>query len=122
MTDAGIKVGTKAFGIRMVRLFRACRTRKRRGLSDGGFFVPERPSAPIITQRVDYVLVRNSLQSLGLVLEDTDETVFWLEMLAHCNIVAGTALRTLIRAANELTCIFVPSLTTAKKACEFTEP
>jgi hypothetical protein len=89
---------------------------------DGGFFVPECPSAPIITQRVDYVLVRNSLQSLGLVLEETDETLFWLEMLGHCNIVAGTALRTLIRAANELTCIFVASLTRAKKVRELTEP
>jgi len=74
-----------------------------RGLSDGRFFVRERPSAPIITQRVDYVLVRNSLQSLGLVLEETDETVFWLQMLADCNIVAGTRLKSLIREANELT-------------------
>jgi hypothetical protein len=48
--------------------------------------------------------------------------VFWLEMLADCNIVAGTRLKSLIREANELTCIFVASLRTAKKARELTEP
>jgi hypothetical protein len=92
-----------------------------RGLSDGRFFVPERPWARIIVRCVDHVPVRRFIAKLGLVLEETDETVFWLEMLADRNIVAGTRLKSLIREANELTCIFVASLRTAKKARELTE-
>jgi hypothetical protein len=99
MTDAEMKVGTKAFGIPLFGCFARCRTRKVRELSDGRFFARERPSARIIVQRAGQV----PIAKLGLVLEETDETVFWLQMLADCNIVAGTRLKSLIREANELT-------------------
>jgi four helix bundle protein len=122
MTDAEMKVRTKAFGIRIVRLFRA---------------LPHSEEARIIGPQLlrsgtsvgaNYRAVCRSrsrqefIAKLGLVLEETDETLFWLEMLAHCNMVAATRLKILIRAANELTCIFVASLTRAKKVRELTEP
>jgi hypothetical protein len=50
-----------------------------------------------------------------------DETVFWLELLADCNIVARPKLDDLTREGNELTSIFVSSLRTAKKAHALTE-
>jgi hypothetical protein len=57
----------------------------------------------------------------GVVLEEADETVFWLELLAECNIVARAKLDDLTREANELTSIFVCSLRTAKKAHALTK-
>ena len=103
MTDAEMKVRTKAFGIRIVRLFRA---------------LPHSEDARIIGRQIlrsgtsvgaNYRAVCRSrsrqefIAKLGLVLEETDETMFWLEMLADRNIVAGTRLKSLIREANELT-------------------
>ena len=85
MTDAEMKVRTKAFGIRIVRLFRA---------------LPHSEEARIIGPQLlrsgtsvgaNYRAVCRSrsrqefIAKLGLVLEETDETVFWLEMLADCN-------------------------------------
>ena len=85
MTDAEMKVRTKAFGIRIVRLFRA---------------LPHSEDARIIGRQIlrsgtsvgaNYRAVCRSrsrqefIAKLGLVLEDTDETVFWLAMLADCN-------------------------------------
>jgi len=99
MTDAEMKVRTKAFGIRIVRLFRA---------------LPHSEDARIIGRQIlrsgtsvgaNYRAVCRSrsrqefIAKLGLVLEETDEMLFWLEMLAHCNMVAGTRLKTQIRAA-----------------------
>lgn len=61
------------------------------------------------------------IAKLGVVLEEADETVFWLELLAECNIMARAKLDDLTREGNELTSIFVCSLRTAKKAHTLTE-
>src|SRR5437868_5541311 len=54
------------------------------------------------------------VSKLGIVLEEADETLFWLELLvesgaAHLDITAP-----LLKEANELVSIFVASLRTAK--------
>jgi len=51
---------------------------------------------------------------LGIVLEEADETVFWLELLLEGGIVRPEKLDALLREARELTAIFVTSLCTAK--------
>ncbi len=51
---------------------------------------------------------------MGIVLEEADETVFWLELLLDGGIVRPDKLDLLIRESNELTSIFVASLRTAK--------
>ena len=103
MTDAEMKVGTKAFGIPLFGCFARCRTWKMRGLSDGRFFVRETSVGANYRAACRSRSREEFIAKLGLVLEETDETVFWLQMLADCNIVAGTRLKSLIREANELT-------------------
>ena len=51
---------------------------------------------------------------LGIVLEEADETVFWLELLPDGGIVKREKLEGLVKEAEELTSIFVTSLCTAK--------
>jgi four helix bundle protein len=51
---------------------------------------------------------------IGLVLEETDETVFWLELLGEAGIVRFDKLASLLNEANELAAIFVASLRTTK--------
>jgi four helix bundle protein len=51
---------------------------------------------------------------LGIVLEEADETVFWLELFQEGNIFPEEKLRGLLQEANELVSIFVTSVRTAK--------
>jgi four helix bundle protein len=51
---------------------------------------------------------------LGIVLEEADETVFWLELLQEGNIFPAGKLRNLVQEANELVSIFVSSVRTTR--------
>ncbi len=43
------------------------------------------------------------MAKLGMVLEEADETVFWLELLLEAGIVDPERLGPLVKEANELT-------------------
>jgi four helix bundle protein len=45
---------------------------------------------------------------LGIVAEESDETVYWLELLRDANLLSKEKLSELLREANELTAIFTP--------------
>jgi four helix bundle protein len=49
---------------------------------------------------------------LGVVVEETDETVFWLELIARAEIIPALRLQPLINEAHELLRIFAASRTT----------
>jgi four helix bundle protein len=51
---------------------------------------------------------------LGIVLEEADETVFWLELIQEAAIFPEIKLRALVGEANELVSIFVSSVRTVK--------
>jgi four helix bundle protein len=55
------------------------------------------------------------LSKLGIVEEEADETVFWLECIAQACLVPIARLRNLISEAKQLTAIVVASRKTAKK-------
>jgi four helix bundle protein len=54
------------------------------------------------------------IAKLGLVLEETDESLYWLEILAENRIVNSDLLVSITNEAKELMAIFVSSLNTAK--------
>src|SRR5215470_6924907 len=54
------------------------------------------------------------IAKLGVVIEEADETVFWLEMLAESGIVRASKLQKILTEANELLAIFAASRRTAK--------
>lgn len=51
---------------------------------------------------------------IGIVVEEADETVLWLELLAESGIIKPAKLRDLLAEANELLAIFSASRRTAK--------
>lgn len=51
---------------------------------------------------------------IGVVVEEADETVFWLEMLADSGIVRPEKLANLLAEATELVAIFTASRKTAR--------
>jgi four helix bundle protein len=54
------------------------------------------------------------IAKLGIVLEEADESLYWLEILAEAQIVRAELLAPLMNEADELVAIFVTSLNTAK--------
>lgn len=54
------------------------------------------------------------IAKVGVVEEEADESVFWLEMIAERNILPAKRLESLIAEANELTAIMAASRKTAK--------
>ena len=54
------------------------------------------------------------LSKLGIVVEEADETVFWLEMLADSGIVPANKMSDVLDEANQLMLIFSASRRTAK--------
>jgi four helix bundle protein len=54
------------------------------------------------------------VSKLGIVLEEADETLFWLELLVDSGVARPDRTDPLLREANELVSIFVASLRTAK--------
>ncbi len=51
---------------------------------------------------------------MGIVVEEADETVFWLEMLGDTSIVRKELVQDLLHESNELLAIFAASHRTSK--------
>ena len=51
---------------------------------------------------------------IGIVVEEADETVFWLEMLSDCGIVPLKKLEPLLAEAHELSALFTASQRTSR--------
>jgi len=54
------------------------------------------------------------ISKMGVVLEEADESLFWLELLTESGIATREKLVPLLKEADELVSIFVASLRTAK--------
>ena len=54
------------------------------------------------------------ISKLGIVIEEADETAFWLELLSDSGIIPASKLRELMAEGNELVAIFLASRKTAK--------
>jgi four helix bundle protein len=54
------------------------------------------------------------IAKIGLVLEETDETLYWLELLDETGVLGAEILEPLMKEANELVSIFVATLNKAK--------
>jgi len=51
---------------------------------------------------------------MGIVLEEADETLYWLEILGETGVVKAELLVALIREAGEFVAIFASSVKTAR--------
>jgi len=112
--DQDLKARTKQFALRVLRLYRAlpageeARILGRQILRSGTSVGANYRAACRARSRAEFIA------KLGIVLEEADETVFWLELLLEGGIVKHEKLDALLKEAQELTSIFVTSLCTAK--------
>ncbi len=111
--EPDLKPRTKQFALRVIRLFRS---------------LPHRPEADVIGKQLlrsatsvgaNYRAVCRArsdaefVSKLGVVLEEADESVFWLELLSEAGLVPTKRIADLTREANELVAIFAQSRITA---------
>ena len=57
---------------------------------------------------------REFIAKLGIVVEEADETVGWLELIVRSDLASGDELEWLLKEARELVAIFAASYRTAK--------
>jgi four helix bundle protein len=110
-----LKQRTKHFALLLIRL---CRT------------IPSSQEGRIITRQLlrsatsvaaNYRAVCRArsradfVSKLGIVLEEADESLFWLELLVDAGIIQSEKAKMPLGEANELVAIFVSSLRTAKQ-------
>lgn len=113
-----LKDRTKQFALRIIRVIRS---------------LPPGPEAKIIGHQLlrsgmsvaaNYRAVCRArskaefLAKLAIVIEEADESAFWLELLADAGLVAPPKLKELQSEANQLVAIFNASRTTAKKSVQ----
>lgn len=109
-----LKERTKRFAIEIVKLYRALpRTDEARiigkQLLRSGTSVAANYRAVIRARsRAEFIA------KIGIVVEQADESVFWLELLIDTNLVERIKVSGLLQEANELLAIFAASHHTAK--------
>jgi four helix bundle protein len=109
-----LRARTKQFALRILRLYRGLPAKEearilgRQVLRSGTSVGANYRAACRARSRAEFIA------KLGIVLEEADETVFWLELLLEGGIVKHEKLDALLKEAEELTAIFVTSLRTAK--------
>ena len=109
-----LKERTKAFAIRVFRMSQALpRTREvnmlmQQLLRSSTSMAANYRAAGRARSKAEFV------SKLGVVVEEADETVLWLEFLADTGIVRAPKLGELLNEANQLLLIFSASRSTAK--------
>jgi len=105
---------TKAFAIRIVKLFRTLpRTTDaevigRQLLRSGTAVGANYRAACRARSRAEFA------SKLGIVVEEADETIYWLELLAETGTVPMDRLDGILREAHELTAIFTAARQTTR--------
>ena len=105
---------TKKFAVRIVRLYKAlplatdAQVLGKQLMRCGTSVAANYRAACRARSKAEWV------SKIGLVVEEADETVFWLEMLIDCDIVPGERLRDLLNEAKELSALFTASQRTAR--------
>jgi four helix bundle protein len=117
-----MKARTKTFALRVLKLFRALpRTEEARVI--GRQMLRSGTSVGANYRAVCRARSRREFVSkMNVVVEETDETVFWFELLIEGNIVQARRLNALMAEGNELLAIFAASVRTAKSRLERKRP
>ena len=110
-----LKARTKKFALRVVKLVRSL-PQSAEGRLVGNQLLRSGTSVAANYRAVCRARSRPEfLAKLAIVIEEADETAFWLEFLVDAGLIPATKLQDLISEANQLVAIFNASRTTAKK-------
>src|SRR5256885_9666823 len=109
-----LKKRTKQFAIRIIKLFRSLpRTEEARVigkqmLRSGTSVAANYRAVCRARSKAEFIA------KVGVVVEESDETVLWLELLVETQIISDNRMAELLAEANELLAIFAASQYTAR--------
>lgn len=109
-----LKNRSKQFAIRIVKLFRSlpraedARIMGKQVLRSGTSVAANYRAVCRARSKAEFIA------KIGVVVEEADETIFWLELLVETGIVREPRMRSLMSEANELLAIFAASQYTAR--------
>jgi len=115
MSDPDLKKRTKAFALRILKLVDALpKTTAGRALSSqivrsGTSVAANYRAACRAKSTADFIV------KVGIVEEEADETLFWLELLEESELVTAAKLAAIKQEADELIAITVTSIKTARR-------
>ncbi|HLY60433.1 MAG TPA: four helix bundle protein [Terriglobia bacterium] len=110
-----LKKRSKLFAIRIVKLFRALprtdesRILGKQVLRSGTSVAANYRAVCRARSKAEFIA------KIGIVVEEIDETIFWLELLVETAIVKQDRLEDLLKEASELLAIFAASQRTARR-------
>jgi four helix bundle protein len=105
---------TKDFALRVIRMARALPNTREANVISNQII---RSATSMAANYRAVGLARSKAEfiaKLGVVLEEADETVFWLELLAESGVIKPAKLSAILAEANELVAIFSASRRTSK--------
>jgi four helix bundle protein len=114
MDEQALKVRTRDFAIRIVRLFQVlpksteAQVIGRQLLRSGTSVAANYRAACRARSKAEFV------SKIGIVVEEADETVFWIDLLGATAIFSAQKLSVIAKEADELLAIFAASQLTAK--------
>jgi four helix bundle protein len=115
MDKEELKLRTKQFSLRVIRLVEALPRGKtadvlgRQLLHSGTSVRANYRAACRATSTADFIA------KMGIVEEETDESVYWMELLVEAGITKAELLEALMKEGNEILAITVASIVTARK-------
>ena len=115
MTKEELKARTKKFALRIIKLVEhlpntlAGRTIGNQIIRSGTSVAANYRSACRARSNADFI------SKITIVEEESDETLFWLELILEANLLEKEKLQDLIKEADELTAIFTASGKTARQ-------
>jgi len=107
---------TKAFALRVIRLYRSlpyktdAQVMGKQLLRCGTSVAANYRAVCRARSKAEFVA------KIGIVVEEADEAVLWLELMTESGIVSLAKTKELLKEANELTAIFAASQRTARHA------
>ena len=105
---------TKSFAIRIVKLYNslpyksAAQVLGKQLLRSGTSVAANYRAACRARSRAEWIA------KIGIVVEEADETVFWLEMLVDCEVVSPRSVAEILKEGHELSALFTASQKTAR--------
>ncbi len=110
-----LKERTKRFALRIIKLAQALPSTpegwiiKRQIIRSGTSVASNYRSSLRARSTAEFI------SKLGIVVEEADETVLWLEIIIESGMMKRILIEPLLNETNELTAIFVSSIKTKKK-------
>ena len=114
MNKIELKNRTKQFALRIIKLCNALpktlegNTIKKQLVRCGTSVGANYRAACLGRSKADFI------SKLGIVLEEADESAFWMELIIDANVMKKELVTPLFQEANELTAIFISSIKSAR--------